>query len=851
MKKNVFLLAASLSMLASSAWATDDATSSSTKNVTVASTPTAASELQGGGYFVIKVTTKGDATNPSGGYVYYNGNSSITSATGGCFRVYKSALSTDTIGNGGSLAYVWRVTKLSDNKLVIQNAGNGAFFPAQNGHAGNMAQVKTISNVAYYNYSSPYDDKGVLLYQDYKIDNKNIYIHANDGDTYPLSYWEGAANPGTGGSACLFTFYKAELSDAVTSAAYPVAKATVKINGVETNSYTALFKEGTTPYHYLSCVYDGNLTHDETNNVYTVNFTYTAATPAKYFRLKVRGAGEKWVLPTSDGNQLATNSTLTNNFTSYNSSIYWCLEPTSENYKVKLRNGNGKYVNVSGTGAAATLSDEGTVFTIKGAPSNASNSNFSLQYADNCYLGDHLGYDYQQGSNTRIGTWSNNGAANDAGSGYTINDVATSIVESLKAELISRLSSTTQPTTLANNVLRVASANQIAQATEAANAATDIAGIMTAYNIAYAPKVETTAYYRIKNVADINNKYISSEDIFVGKDGLLSTAYNADKSTNRTIARKKESDNLTAQLWQFDKQSDGTFYIRNANNDCHMANATSNIDMPISKSDGGIYSLLAIPTSSQKHIGNVSSKNDGVSTFQLMLNGNNSISATSGDIATTIGAYNNHDEADANYWQLIKVTEFPVAITSAKYATVGFPFNTKVTTEGVRVFYAKNAENGVMTLTEVEDKIIPAKQGAILYNENGATTAKLEITSETGTYENNCLTATTAGRKGYTAENTYGLALSDATNEACFKINSLETIPANKAFLNKENYSEAIGRAMELKFMFNGGSITGIGNATINNENADVKYYDLQGRRVLYPAHGIFVNSKGEKVLIK
>lgn len=51
MKKNVFLLAASLLMFASSAWATDDATSSSTKNVTVASTPTAASELQGGGVF--------------------------------------------------------------------------------------------------------------------------------------------------------------------------------------------------------------------------------------------------------------------------------------------------------------------------------------------------------------------------------------------------------------------------------------------------------------------------------------------------------------------------------------------------------------------------------------------------------------------------------------------------------------------------------------------------------------------------------------------------------------------------------------------------------------------------------
>lgn len=764
---------------------------------------------------------------------------------------------------------MWYITKFSNNTLVIQNAGNGAFFPRQNGHGGNLAQVKTQDNVAFYKYSDAYE-KGVLLYQEqYKINNTNIYLHCNNGDTsgMPLSYWEGASTDGKG-SACLFTFYAATLSDAVTSAASTnlnIVNYVQQIDGVATgttNTYVAEVGSATSnPWannlcsdFYTPSVAPSTVPSDGSNII--VNYqttstpciTFSTTDNTTYYSLKVRGAGEKWV--SSYGDEIATNQTISTTTVGandlvgkYTPQICWSFEKSG--LGLKIRNASGKYIKVDGTGNTAKLADEGSVFYLKGAPSNASSSNFSLQYATNCYLGDH------SGGNTRIGTWtsaSNPGAANDKGSGYTI--VETYVLNDLKTALEERLISTVQPTSLDANILRVATTDKLEEAKTAAAAATTLSGMIEAYNTAYSPIADANAYYRIKNMNSITKAYPSSEDIFVGTDGTLQSAYNASTNINRTISRKSVSDNLVAQLWKLEAQSDGTYKIRNANNNCLWSTATSNVDMPVNTSSGGDYRLLAVPTSIQTHVGNMADINDGVSTFQLTLNGH-SFNAYGGDDANNISIYDNHDDDKGNYWQFIKVTEIPVTISAAKYATVGFPFNTKVTTEGVKVFYGKKAENGAVSLTEVEDKIIPANQGAILYNESGATTATLEITDEGGTYDNNCLTATTAGRTGYTTLTTYGLALSNATNEACFKLNSLTTVPANKAFLNAENYSEATGNAMELKFLFNGGSITDINSATINNEGANSLYYDLQGRRVLYPAHGIFVNGKGEKIFIK
>lgn len=866
MKKFVSLLAATFALSATSASAADESSTTS-KRVTVATTPTAASELSGGGYFVIKVATKGSQDR----CVYYFNSGEISSTNGSCFRAEPTTL-TDTIGDGGSLAYVWRVSTSADGKMLfIQNAGSGAYFPAQNGHGGNFNQSKASANAAVYRYSQAYD-KGVALYQTkYTLADKPLYIHANafnvnqPNGTYALSYWEGGSFDGQG-STCLFTFYKATLASDVTTAADDSKRlVTVKqqIDGVDTGVSTGILAQNgeqvTNPWTFHNFFLTPSVTPSSVTEGQDVivNYTTSSTSPIKlsttdsttYYSMKVRGTGTKWVVAYDD--QVATNQdalVLSDNTTydfarKYVPEAFWSFEKSGVG--VKVRCGNGKYLSVAGTGNCATLSDNGSVFYLQAPPSNASSSTFALQYATNSYLGDH------SDSNTRIGTWTAASAANDAGSGYTIQ--STCVFQDLKQSLVSRLSSFAQPTTDPDaNALRVASAESIESAKTSAQAATNLSNLVNAYNTAFTPALDTVAYYRIVNAnTTLTLRYLSSEEVFVGTDGTLSSAYEANNSINRTVKRVAANGNLASQLWRFEDQGSGTYFVRNVNTNCNLSAADNDVDLPIVLSNGGKYRLLMAPTLAQTESLQSSKAhaiNDGVSTFLLIRDGHQ-LNASQGNNGTTIGNWDNHEEDASNYWQFVKVTEIPVAISDAKFATVGFPFNTKVTTEGVRVFYGQKAENGVVTLTEIDDKIIPAGQGAILYNASGATTATLQITTEGGALTDNVLAATSAGRTGFETLSTFGLAL-NTQGEACFMKNSLTTIPANKAYLPTASYSQAAGSAQVLSFSFGGGSVTDINNAATSS-NASVEYFDLQGRRVLYPAHGIFLTSKGEKVFIK
>ena len=71
------------------------------------------------------------------------------------------------------------------------------------------------------------------------------------------------------------------------------------------------------------------------------------------------------------------------------------------------------------------------------------------------------------------------------------------------------------------------------------------------------------------------------------------------------------------------------------------------------------------------------------------------------------------------------------------------------------------------------------------------------------------------------------------------------TIAANKAYMGSTTAASS-----NMKVFNFGGISTGINNAVAGNAKNNV-YYDLNGRRVLYPAHGVFVKANGEKVYIK
>lgn len=101
-----------------------------------------------------------------------------------------------------------------------------------------------------------------------------------------------------------------------------------------------------------------------------------------------------------------------------------------------------------------------------------------------------------------------------------------------------------------------------------------------------------------------------------------------------------------------------------------------------------------------------------------------------------------------------------------------------------------------------------------------------------------------------TNEPYYGLA--SKTEGVGFYKSTIEVVPANKAYLLGSNISSSTPTTSAVNaYLFHVGETTGIGQVATDAQSEPAKYYDLNGRRVLYPTRGIYVTGNGQKVLIK
>lgn len=855
MKKIFSLLAALIVLSTSGVWAQNASTTTTTKMGDVAANPTAVADLEDG-YYVIQATAENHV-----GYIFYNGNTAPASAGAGTIRMkYDGAIVKDTIGTGGSLAYVWRITPTADKKqLVIQCAGNGGFWPNSSVNEDKMSKAKTIANAAVYTYPTEINSNvGVRLYQvDAKLNGQDIYVHKSNikdnNSEFQLSYWNGPGKADGSKSACCFKFYRVTLAEGVTAnatAAVPVTY-TQQIDGIDkgvtiTNKVTYV---GTTisPWEYSNGVFTPSFTPAtiELNTgsaiVNFVSYKNPRVAMDEYHKLKIKD-GFRVVV---GGNTDAPDNSSKNDFVNYyNPNKYWKF--VKDGLQVKMVCGDGKFVhldpstNVTNKALFVEGAENGTKFYLN----NSTNANYSdgfvLKYSGNIYLGDHA-----NNPDHSLGTWNDAQAAGGAGSCFF---VETTLSTEDYVALYHRIN-VKQPADLESNVLRVAKSDQVADANNKwreldANKITPKA-LIGIYNGVFTIQPDANAYYRIKNVGSA--VYPSTINSIANTKGVTNT---------RVIDLTAENAAVAPQLWKFVANEDGTYKIKNANTNCAWANKTAtgeDFDMPTAENTtqhAGNFNILAVPVPNPPAIGyyegSIAPLNNGVSTF-LIRNGLSAVKATSGNklqLAASDATFSENE----NYWQIEKIDNFDVTISDARYATVGYPFPVQVTTPNVKVYYATEAANGILKLTEATGNIIPANEGAILYCESGQTTANMKILPSTeSTFADNKLTATTAKREGFASLSTYGL--SNKNGVVCFRKNVSTNVPANKAYLDANKYTSNSGSAQQLLFSFDN-VVEGIDNV-VKAQNANKVYYDLQGRRVLYPANGIFVTENGEKVFIK
>lgn len=843
--------------------------------VVVANTYTTAGDITEG-YYLIKAHFKSD--NGWKDYYAYHGSDNNRP-----FRI-KEESSVDKTTLASNLQYVWYITKNANGQLVLQNASTGGFLPADGDRGQNCGSSTNISNAAILqpvSFTTPEGmttlEGGVHLKQcNRTTTNGDLFLHCNQPkDSDPnLSYWDGNNVDGT---AVQFVFYKLTLPDGTTTQATPAYGAQIKIKTADNKTLSSVWKTGLKANLVKSSIsvahsyywsFNGDITYGdaETTADMTLYATkgsvpVTLSTPESpvWFKLTMRndgghnnGQGNYLIANVANNNEVYSgNNAGTSHYgANYQATImslygaYWAI--VEDGLGVKLYNkATKKYVNVADKDNKATFSDNGTTFYMK--TSAASGANFSLQYKNTWgFLGDHQsGY---------LGTWSNNnksGAQNDGGSGYKVTAVddtdlalATSIIANFMPKAFSSQINNDNALTM-NTTEGAEKGKALLEKYNSSETKTWslLDEIAFATDVNFSAQPDLTAYYRIRNVdSELANRYLSSENIVVGTDGSLNTAYtNSQGSMDRKITRKSDSDNFGSQLWKFTKNNDGTFTLRNANTDREFGEAgTSPIEMPINISHGnGHYKFMP-------YTADAFTDYDANSMFVMYDNNNNQV-GINGD--NYVACNNDQFSNKSNYWQIIKVTEVPVNIsTTAGWASVAYPFAVQVPSD-VKAYIASTAEDDVLTLQEITDDIIPANTGALLTKAGGGL-VNLTITTTSTTYADNKLTGATAERSGFTAKDTYVLA--SKSGKVGLYPSTLTIVPSNKAYLLKTNITtSASGEAQMMNFVVDG-MVTGI-NTFENNANKtdNNTYYDLNGRRVLYPTRGIYVKGNGQKVFIK
>lgn len=316
------------------------------------------------------------------------------------------------------------------------------------------------------------------------------------------------------------------------------------------------------------------------------------------------------------------------------------------------------------------------------------------------------------------------------------------------------------------------------------------------------------------------------------------------ENTNAVYAQSLAANNVPS-LWQFEpctvSGKTDLYYIKAANSGNYFSREQwvgNNNELYLSivgKSDSnlGAYDIF-----DKQHV-----NKDNAVTFVYYTNDARSDRGTIRIANDNEGKLNSYNEAaTGNNFIINEVTEIPVTISGAGVATLNLPFAVTIP-EGVKA-YTGTKNNNEITLSEITGTI-PANTPVIIEGEGKVHQFAIAY----GNTETNDAT----GLKGTLTPVTIA---DDATayvlknggqGIGLYKIDSISdrTIGANKAYAT----SDAADNAPQM-LSFNFGNVTGID--TIQNQKSESNtYYDLNGRRVLYPVHGIFVKGNGQKVYIK
>ena len=739
-------------------------------------------------------------------------------------------------------SYIWTLHWVDDNTFTLQNKANPEVYFSTNtrnlpGNArGDMRQNNDTYGPAHYSpeivTEATVDGKTrfFLKLNNPAVDSgSDMYLHTNNQGSYKrLSYWDGG-RPGMSSSGVQMAFHpvkNVDPSDFVeVTYRYNVTNVGISFEQTVSTVVGEAYAAPAVNFYTITAQPEGTVTGKETEPV-VVNCTasypggivakgMTAdgqfASDAQWYTLSVRGsqavvATDDGIRTTGQSRQLAKGNMWT--FVKEDGNpdgfkVYNLLKGAASPLYVENDGSNGSNTDASfATGSEETGT---TTFTI-----TANGSGFNLQYPGNANanLGDH--------HSGALSVWNDGGSASDPGSRFVVAEV-NDLLDAATAQEYPGYVGSLLPEA-------IATLNSVKEAFAAGTETTqNLTAFIDTYNSESSQLSLTDGgYYRIQNTYSGN---------FLTADASL-------------LKSQSRANGNASQIWKIERTGEDTYRLTAQGVTPAQATTEDNgSTVTMGSADGETVMTL--------HIGHNNPGDSG----NLPANLKWFFNSDAGNASTTQTSFYSNGAGNvllrpytwgASIWNIQEATTLDFTVSDAGYATAHFAFPVRMD-EGMTAYVAASREDNVITLTEIENGEVPAMTPVVIAAE--PTTYTLDILAEAPAgVESNLLSGSLLP---YDIQESpaYIFGVDEAGTPTFYRVadDDSSQLGANKAYFAPQGDSAASRYILR----FGNEGTTGIQGVGTADEAESETYYDLSGRRVLYPAKGIYVTGSGKKVFLK
>lgn len=486
-------------------------------------------------------------------------------------------------------------------------------------------------------------------------------------------------------------------------------------------------------------------------------------------------------------------------------------------------------VNSSTASASANFNDNNVIkeFQLKKVNNTAQFIMFCPGVQTSC-LGHHA--TISEGANTGLGTWANNASTNAPGSFFTAVNVDEAVIAATRQNE-TNYNTDQYVGTITGERPEIFDTYTTSKTNE--NLTTITTALSTTNRVTTAPN----KFYQIISYLDNNTK----GKVIYAKPWCSTTGTNNNYGDRNLLLATNPSVAESAVKFLADgkiQHANSKYYFVELNAINDMANA----DLPINPNNNQTYIL-----ENRRNYSNVWSLRCANNKQKYLHSG-----GVAGEDNNVICRQDSPDTNDGCLWVIKEIREVPVTVGSAKWATLCLPMAVTVPDDATLSVYKVTAvdASGTLTLETITTGTVLAAETPVLLsssstNENDTYNFKVSYDGTTALTDN-LLSGTTARRAGFYPENgtrTEYFGLANKNNTPGFYPGTSDKIAANKAYILASRVPTNVS---SLNFDIRPTSICD----TMMDETSPVEYYDLNGRRVLFPVHGIYVTNGGKKVFI-